>query len=199
MKIFMPYSRSYVLKKYSGLDEFLLRLFEQEIFPNFLNSVASITSVDQIICASNDLGDLLISKKSKIKLLLRSQRDLGQLSREQIVAYGQKLTSSDRIVLINPLFPLLSKNTIELIIEEMNTTKSNVFLGNIGACRELNGTELSSDFFQSAWDLGAITAFYNCKSESSWKLYSNYSSLETLSIRNKRDFDLIKTMQIMGY
>lgn len=195
----MPYSRSYVLSKYPGLDLSLLKLFEEDIFPKFLNNVASLRNVDQIICASNDFEGLILSKKSKIKLLLRSERDLAQLSRREIVEFGQKLTSSDCFILINPLFPLVSKNTIKLIIEEMNLLKSNIFLGNIGACRESNGTKFTSELTQSAWDLGAVTAFYNCKMETSWRLYSNYSSLETLSIRNKRDFDLIKTMQIMGY
>ena len=199
VKVFMPYSRSYVISKYPGLDVSLLKLFEQIIFPKFLQRIASIDAVDSIICASNDLENLVISEKSKLNLYVRDEQDLGQLSRNELVDYGCKISQSTNFVMINPLFPLLSINTISSIITEMSLSECNVFMGNLGLCRDLDGATVAPGLSHMAWDLGSITAYFNCQGLAPWKLYSNYSSLETLSVRNINDFNLINTLQVMGY
>ena len=106
--------------------------------------------------------------------------------------------ANEPLILVNPLFPLVSVETIDKFIDTMEFHQKNIFLGFTGGVRHKNENSFSELERCHYWDYGALTGYFDISNLHEWKIFENFSSIETISIRNFNDIAIIKTIQSMG-
>ncbi|MDA9937691.1 hypothetical protein N9D09_01215 [bacterium] len=193
----VPYSRDYFLSNYGPFNVEIIKMVEEELIPTYLMRLAEIKVIRKLHVFSNELKNDLVGAGSKIDFIKRDDQSLMIADRASLLQSFSNIKSK-RMILLNPLFPLISQKTICSMIEAMFEKKTNVFLG----CEGKISRTTDDDNNTVIWDYGAVTCYYDylspkLKNQVSLS-FSDYASLEILNFRKIKDIELIKVLQNMG-
>lgn len=193
----LPYSRDYFLSNYGPFDFEIVKMVEEELIPIYLTRLAEINVIKKLHVFSNELKNELVGAGSKINFKKRDDQSLMIADRGTLLQSFSNIQSS-RMILLNPLFPLISQKTIYSMIETMFEKQTNVFLG----CQGNINRTMDNENNKGIWDYGAVTCYYDYWSPKSqnngWVTFSDYASIEILNFRKIKDIELIKVLQNMG-
>ena len=198
VNLFVPYSREYISRKYKVTGEDLFYLIENDIIPNFLKKMSTINRVKKIFFYSNELIMKNNSSKSKLEFIGRPPESYLVDSRQELISLIDLSIVHEPVILANPLFPLVSAETMDNFIDAMEFHRKNVFLGFAGNIRHKNKNYFSELERHHYWDYGALTGYFGVSNLHEWKVFENFSFIEMVSIRNLNDITTIKTIQNMG-
>jgi hypothetical protein len=197
VNLFIPYSRDYISRKYKVTGEDIFHLIENDIISTFLSKISVISRVKKIYFYSNELIPQNHSSKSKLEFIDRPPESYLVDSRQELIYLMDHSIVNEPLILTNPLFPLVSVETIDKFIDSMEFYQKNMFLGFAGGVRHKNKNSFS-ELERYYWDYGALTGYFDVSKLHEWKIFENFSSIETISIRNFNDIAIIKTIQSMG-
>lgn len=128
-----------------------------------------------------------------IKTVPRAKKTGNILQRQKLLEVVDSLQLS-RFFLLNPLFPLVSLSSLKKIYDIMIRDHQNVILSTTGIVHA-HGREIE---FGAHLEHGAATAFYDYTSSEPPNAFTDFASLEVLSMRKSKDIELIKIIQDIG-
>ena len=198
VNLFVPYSRAYISRKYNVTGEDIFYLVENDIIPNFLKKISTINRVKKIFFYSNEIIMKNNSSKSKLEFIDRPPESYLVDSRQELISLINLPTEHEPLIFVNPLFPLISAETMNKFIDAMEFHQKNVFLGFTGNIRHKNKNYFSELERHHYWDYGALTGYFDESKLHEWKVFEDFSFTEMVSIRNLNDISIIKTIQSMG-
>lgn len=199
MNIFVPYSRQYTLNKYLIDDVLDIFEIETEIIANYITRLTHHSSVDRIVLYTNEKESFQNIKSTKLEIQARAKETETLNNRASLIEIGKEIFFKNNFIQANPLFPMISINTLRNINDMMNQGSTNCFLGLEGDAytveEERKKLQASGRQFM---DLGALTAYSTNADNEIWQACTDFQTFEMINLRSKQDVPMIKAAMNMG-
>lgn len=199
MNIFLPYSRKYTLNKYQINDALDIYEIETEIIANYITRLTHQSCIDRIVLYTNEKESFQTIKSTKIDIQARAKETETLNDRDSLIKIGKEIFFEDNFIQANPLFPMISINTLKNINSLMNKEDINCFLGLEGDAYTVEEERIKLRASgRQLMDLGALTAYSASADSKSWQAYTEFQTFEMINLRTKQDVPMIKAAMNMG-
>ena len=198
LKLFIPFSRSYLSEAYGVKKKEVQILIEDDIIHNFILRLCRNSEVAEIVVYSNDLIRCRDIQSSKLRFAHRDSSLDKVKSRREIESVGRQIFKNEMFAQVNPLFPLLSIETIRSVLNICEKSDCNSFMGISGTTLKLKGPFFVHENGDHTLDYGAVTGYGRAADNNNWKCFGEHLSIETLNLRTERDIATIKAVMNLG-
>lgn len=199
MNIFLPYSRNYTLNKYQINDALDIYEIETEVIANYITRLSHHSSIDRIVLYTNEKESFQNIKSTKLEIHARAKETETFNDRASLVKIGKEIFIEDNFIQANPLFPMISINTLKNINGLMNQEDINCFLGLEGDAYTVEEERIKLRASgRQFMDLGALSAYSTTADSKEWRAYTEFQTFEMINLRSKQDVPMIKAAMNMG-
>jgi hypothetical protein len=189
MKITIFLNKKYLTSTYLISDELLDR-FTTEVLPKLLNRLSMDSRVISIDIFTNDSLEKNLGFSSKVHLNSFDSSGISTYGELISVCIGNK-KEEDIMIVINPMFPFLSLEKINLAYQKVLNNQCNSAIG----IDKYYATKINSQNIE-AFDAGIFSIFkISDFKKSNHRLHPpvfgiELSALELISLRGKEDYEL---------
>ena len=182
LKLFIPFSRSYLAEVYGVARKEVQVLIEDDIIYNFILRLCRNSEVSQVVIYSNDLVRCRDIQSSKLSFAKRESTSEMIKSRRELELVGRRIFNNKMFAQVNPLFPLLRIESIRSVLDVSESSNCNCFMGSSGITLKYEGAHLVQQDNNHFMDYGAVTAYGKVTEKCQWKCFSEHLSIETLNL-----------------